>query len=35
MTEQLALLPRYLTAHLQLSLAALTLGVVISVPLGL
>jgi osmoprotectant transport system permease protein len=33
-TEQLALLPGYLTAHLQLALAALLLGVLISVPLG-
>jgi len=33
-SEQLALLPRYLTAHLQLSLMALFLGVGISVPLG-
>jgi osmoprotectant transport system permease protein len=34
MNEQLALLPTYLTAHLALSLAALALGVFISVPLG-
>jgi osmoprotectant transport system permease protein len=34
MTEQLALLPGYLTSHLQLSLAALILGVGFSVPLG-
>ena len=34
MAEQLALLPNYLTSHLQLSLAALLLGVAISVPLG-
>ncbi|MEO8223618.1 MAG: glycine betaine ABC transporter substrate-binding protein [Gammaproteobacteria bacterium] len=34
MTEQLALLPGYLTAHLQLALSALLLGVLISVPLG-
>lgn len=34
MSEQLALLPVYLTAHLQLALAALLLGVGISVPLG-
>jgi osmoprotectant transport system permease protein len=33
-SEQLALLPGYLTAHLQLTLAALLLGVVVSVPLG-
>ena len=35
MSEQLLLLPRYLTAHLQLSLAALGLGLAISLPLGL
>lgn len=34
MSEQLALLPTYLTAHLALALAALLLGVLISVPLG-
>lgn len=34
MKEQLALLPGYLAAHLGLSLAALALGIVISVPLG-
>lgn len=34
LTEQLALLPGYLTAHLQLALSALLLGVLISVPLG-
>ncbi|MEO7386967.1 MAG: ABC transporter permease/substrate-binding protein [Gammaproteobacteria bacterium] len=34
MREQLALLPGYLTAHLQLALAALLLGALISVPLG-
>ncbi len=34
MTEQLALLPGYLTAHLQLVLSALLLGVLTSVPLG-
>jgi osmoprotectant transport system permease protein len=33
-SEQLALLPGYLTAHLQLALFALLLGVVVSVPLG-
>jgi osmoprotectant transport system permease protein len=33
-TEQLALLPEYLTAHLQLTLVALLLGITISVPLG-
>ncbi len=34
MKEQLVLLPRYLTAHLGLTLAALVLGVLVSVPLG-
>jgi osmoprotectant transport system permease protein len=34
-SEQLALLPEYLTAHLQLSLLALALGVGVSVPLGI
>lgn len=34
MNEQLALLPRLLTAHLELSLFALLLGVCISVPMG-
>ncbi len=34
MTEQLALLPEYLTAHLQLTLAALLVGTALSVPLG-
>jgi len=33
-SEQLALLPEYLTAHLQLSLLALALGALVSVPLG-
>jgi osmoprotectant transport system permease protein len=33
-SEQLALLPGYLTAHLQLSLAALLLGAIVSLPLG-
>jgi len=33
-SEQLALLPGYLTAHLQLTLAALALAVAISLPLG-
>jgi osmoprotectant transport system permease protein len=33
-SEQLALLPGYLTAHLQLALFALLLGVLVSVPLG-
>ncbi len=35
MAEQLALLPGYLTAHLQLTLVALLVGTVISVPLGI
>ena len=35
MSEQLALLPGYLTAHLQLSLLALLLGTLISMPLGI
>ena len=35
MSEQLALLPGYLTAHLQLSLLALLFGVLISMPLGI
>ena len=34
-TELLALLPSYLTAHLQLALAALGLAIAISVPLGI
>ena len=34
-TGQLALLPGYLTAHLQLALPALLLGVLLSVPLGI
>ncbi len=34
MTAQLALLPEYLTAHLQLALWALLVGVLLSVPLG-
>ena len=34
MTEQLALLPGYLTAHLQLSLAALCIGALVAIPLG-
>jgi osmoprotectant transport system permease protein len=33
--EQLALLPEYLTGHLQLSLVAIALGTAISVPLGI
>jgi osmoprotectant transport system permease protein len=33
-TEQLALLPRLLTAHVQLTLLALSVGVAVSVPLG-
>ena len=35
MTEQLALLPEYLTAHLQLTLTALTFSILISVPIGI
>lgn len=35
MTEQLRLLPGYLTAHLQLTLLALLLAVAIAVPLGI
>ncbi len=35
MREQLALLPEYLTAHLQLTLVALAAGVAISVPAGI
>lgn len=35
MTGQLALLPSYLTGHLQLALAALGLAIAISVPLGI
>lgn len=35
MTEQLELLPGYLTAHLQLTLCALLLGILLSVPLGI
>jgi osmoprotectant transport system permease protein len=35
MAAQLALLPRYLTAHLQLTLLALALGAAISLPLGI
>jgi osmoprotectant transport system permease protein len=35
MSDQLALLPGYLTAHLQLSLLALGIGVALSVPLGI
>lgn len=34
MSEQLALLPDYLTAHLELTLFALLLGICISIPLG-
>ena len=34
MREQLALLPGYLSAHVRLTLLALVLGVVCSVPLG-
>ncbi len=35
MSEQLALLPGYLAAHLELTLAALALGTAISLPLGI
>lgn len=35
MREQLALLPEYLGAHLRLTLAALLVGLVVSVPLGI
>lgn len=35
MSEQLALLPEYLAAHLQLTLAALVVGIAISIPLGI
>jgi len=35
MAEQLALLPGYLTAHLQLTLTALSLGALVSVPAGI
>ena len=35
MKEQLALLPQYLTAHLQLTLLALAIGIGFSVPLGI
>lgn len=35
MREQLALLPEYLSAHLQLTLAALFVGLALSVPLGI
>ena len=34
MREQLALLPEYLTAHLQLSLVALAVAALASIPLG-
>jgi osmoprotectant transport system permease protein len=34
-SQQLALLPEYLTAHLQLTLLALLVGVTVSVPLGI
>lgn len=34
MSEQLALLPSYLTGHLQLTLLALVVGIAISLPLG-
>ena len=35
LADQLILLPEFLTAHLQLSLAALAIGLLVSVPLGL
>lgn len=35
LSEQLALLPGYLTAHLQLSLLAILVGTAVSVPLGI
>ena len=35
MSDQLALLPGYLTAHLQLSLVALLVGAVVSIPAGI
>lgn len=35
MSDQLALLPGYLTAHLQLTLLALLIGVLVSVPAGM
>ena len=35
MAEQLALLPEYLTAHLQLTLFALAFSIVVSVPVGI
>ena len=35
MSDQLALLPGYLTAHLQLALVALAIGAALSVPLGI
>ena len=35
MSEQLALLPGYLTGHIQLTLVALLLGTAVSVPLGI
>ena len=35
MSEQLALLPEYLTGHIQLTLVALLLGTALSVPLGI
>lgn len=34
MSEQLALLPEYLTAHLQLTLLALAIGALVSIPAG-
>ena len=35
MSEQLALLPEYLTAHIQLTLLALLLSTAVSLPLGI
>ncbi|MBW2395889.1 MAG: hypothetical protein JRG95_16660, partial [Deltaproteobacteria bacterium] len=35
MSEQLALLPERLTAHLQLTLVALAFGMAIAIPLGI
>ncbi len=35
MADQLALLPGYLTAHLQLTLVSLLLGTAVSIPLGI
>ena len=35
MKEQLALLPAYLSAHLELALAALLVGAALSIPMGI